>query len=56
MRLNELAEEEIARAHHGSLARDQRVLIEEDLKAGRIPCLVATAASSSGSTWAPSTS
>jgi ATP-dependent helicase Lhr and Lhr-like helicase len=41
-RLNELAEEEIARAHHGSLARDQRVLIEEDLKAGRIPCLVAT--------------
>ena len=42
VRLNELAEEEIARAHHGSLARDQRVLIEEDLKAGRIPCLVAT--------------
>ena len=41
-RLNELAEDEIARAHHGSLARDQRVLIEEDLKAGRIPCLVAT--------------
>src|SRR5688572_18997539 len=41
-RLNELAEEEIARAHHGSLARDQRVIIEEDLKAGRIPCLVAT--------------
>ena len=33
---------EIARAHHGSLAREQRVLIEEDLKAGRIPCLVAT--------------
>ena len=42
VRLNELAEEEIARAHHGSLAREQRVLIEEDLKAGRIPCLVAT--------------
>jgi len=42
VRLNELAEQEIARAHHGSLARDQRVLIEEDLKAGRIPCLVAT--------------
>ena len=33
---------EVARAHHGSLAREQRVLIEEDLKAGRIPCLVAT--------------
>jgi len=41
-RLNELAEEEIARAHHGSLAREQRVEIEELLKAGRIPCLVAT--------------
>jgi ATP-dependent Lhr-like helicase len=42
LRLNEAAEEEIARAHHGSLAREQRTLIEEDLKAGRIPCLVAT--------------
>src|SRR4051812_25030763 len=42
LRLNELADEEIARAHHGSLAREQRVLVEEDLKAGRIPCLVAT--------------
>jgi ATP-dependent Lhr-like helicase len=42
LRLNELAEAEIARAHHGSLAREQRVLVEEDLKAGRIPCLVAT--------------
>ena len=42
LRLNELAEEEIARAHHGSLAREQRVEIEELLKRGRIPCLVAT--------------
>src|SRR2546426_2148397 len=42
LRLNELAEREIARAHHGSLAREQRVQVEEDLKAGRIPCLVAT--------------
>jgi ATP-dependent Lhr-like helicase len=42
LRLNELAEEEIARAHHGSLAREQRVEVEELLKAGRIPCLVAT--------------
>jgi ATP-dependent Lhr-like helicase len=42
LRLNELAEREIARAHHGSLAREQRVIVEEDLKAGRIPCLVAT--------------
>src|ERR1700681_2873752 len=42
LRLNELAEREIARAHHGSLAREQRTIVEEDLKAGRIPCLVAT--------------
>ena len=42
LRLNELAEEEVARAHHGSLAREQRVLIEEQLKAGELPCLVAT--------------
>jgi ATP-dependent Lhr-like helicase len=42
LRLNELAEREIARAHHGSLAREQRIVVEEDLKAGRIPCLVAT--------------
>ncbi len=42
LRLNELAEEEIARAHHGSLAREQRFVVEELLKAGRIPCLVAT--------------
>jgi ATP-dependent helicase Lhr and Lhr-like helicase len=42
LRLNEAAEAEIARAHHGSLAREQRTAIEEDLKAGRIPCLVAT--------------
>ncbi len=42
LRLNELAEEEIARAHHGSLAREQRTEIEELLKRGEIPCLVAT--------------
>jgi ATP-dependent Lhr-like helicase len=42
LRLNELAGEELARAHHGSLAREQRVQVEELLKAGRIPCLVAT--------------
>src|SRR5213079_1806506 len=42
LRLNEIAEEDVARAHHGSLAREQRTQIEEDLKAGRIPCLVAT--------------
>jgi ATP-dependent helicase Lhr and Lhr-like helicase len=42
LRLNELAEEEIARAHHGSIAREQRLEIEELLKRGSIPCLVAT--------------
>src|SRR5213592_542482 len=42
LRLNELAEREIARAHHGSLAREQRLEVEELLKAGEIPCLVAT--------------
>ncbi len=49
LRLNELAGEqrarapvEIARAHHGSLAREERTTIEEQLKAGELPCLVAT--------------
>ncbi|HEX5240195.1 MAG TPA: DEAD/DEAH box helicase, partial [Candidatus Limnocylindrales bacterium] len=41
-RLNELAGEELVLAHHGSIAREQRVRIEEDLKAGRIPAIVAT--------------
>jgi ATP-dependent Lhr-like helicase len=41
-RLNELAGEELVRAHHGSIAREQRVEIEEELKAGRLPALVAT--------------
>jgi ATP-dependent helicase Lhr and Lhr-like helicase len=42
LRLNELAERELARAHHGSLAREQRIEVEELLKKGEIPCLVAT--------------
>jgi ATP-dependent Lhr-like helicase len=47
LRLNELAGEEgkpaeIARAHHGSLAREERLVVEELLKAGEIPCIVAT--------------
>ncbi len=33
---------EIARAHHGSVSREQRLLIEEDLKSGRLPAVVAT--------------
>jgi len=41
-RCNELAGEEIARAHHGSVSREQRTEIEEDLKAGRLPAVVAT--------------
>ncbi len=32
----------LARAHHGSVSREQRSLIEEDLKAGRLPAVVAT--------------
>ena len=42
VRLNELAGSEIARAHHGSLAREERTVVEEMLKAGELPCLVAT--------------
>jgi ATP-dependent Lhr-like helicase len=42
LRLNELAGEELARSHHGSLAREERTVVEELLKAGELPCLVAT--------------
>lgn len=41
-RLNELAGEELVRAHHGSVAREQRVEVEDALKAGKLPALVAT--------------
>ncbi len=41
-RLNELAEADIARAHHGSIAREQRLEIEDMLKSGQLPALVAT--------------
>ncbi|MFZ0322537.1 MAG: ATP-dependent helicase [Actinomycetes bacterium] len=33
---------EIARAHHGSVSREQRARIEDDLKSGRLPAVVAT--------------
>jgi ATP-dependent Lhr-like helicase len=33
---------EIARAHHGSLAHEERTQVEELLKSGQLPCLVAT--------------
>ena len=38
----EVAPLEIARAHHGSLAREERLVVEELLKSGELPCLVAT--------------
>jgi ATP-dependent Lhr-like helicase len=41
-RLNELAGEDLVRAHHGSIAREQRLEIEDALKAGKLPALVAT--------------
>ncbi len=40
--LNETAGEEIALAHHGSIAKDVRRAIEERLKAGNLPAIVAT--------------
>jgi len=33
---------EIARAHHGSLSHEERSVVEELLKSGQLPCLVAT--------------
>jgi len=41
-RLNDLAGEELVKAHHGSLAREQRTVIEDELKSGRLRALVAT--------------
>ncbi|MEN9822170.1 MAG: hypothetical protein RLZ04_596 [Actinomycetota bacterium] len=46
-RLNELAadngiEHELVKAHHGSLAREQRVVIEDELKRGELRAIVAT--------------
>ncbi|MEO7745498.1 MAG: ATP-dependent helicase, partial [Actinomycetota bacterium] len=32
----------LARAHHGSVSKEQRALIEDDLKSGRLPAVVAT--------------
>jgi ATP-dependent Lhr-like helicase len=40
--LNDLAGETLVHAHHGSVARPQRMAIEEALKAGRVRGLVAT--------------
>ncbi len=47
-RFNEIATERegmetvIAKAHHGSVSKEQRAIIEDDLKRGRLPCVVAT--------------
>jgi ATP-dependent helicase Lhr and Lhr-like helicase len=41
-RLNELAGDELVRAHHGSIAREQRLEIEDRLKRGQLKALVAT--------------
>ena len=46
-RLNEIGfergrETEIARAHHGSVSREQRTITEELLKSGQLPAVVAT--------------
>ena len=40
--LNELAGEELVKAHHGSLAREQRIVIEDELKRGTLRGIVAT--------------
>ncbi|MDF2960808.1 MAG: hypothetical protein K0S39_2543 [Paenibacillus sp.] len=42
LRLNEHAGYEIARSHHGSISREQRLEVESALKAGELRCLVAT--------------
>ena len=40
--INELADEELAAAHHGSIAKDARLNIEDRLKRGQLPAIVAT--------------
>ncbi len=40
--VNDLAGEEIALAHHGSVAREKRAFIEDRLKRGDLPAIVAT--------------
>jgi ATP-dependent helicase Lhr and Lhr-like helicase len=41
--INQLAETEIARTHHGSVSKEVRFEVEEMLKRGEISCIVATA-------------
>ncbi|TBL80014.1 DEAD/DEAH box helicase [Paenibacillus thalictri] len=42
LRLNDHVGYELARSHHGSVAREQRLLVERALKSGELRCLVAT--------------
>ncbi|TWF94126.1 Lhr family ATP dependent helicase [Saccharopolyspora dendranthemae] len=32
----------VAKAHHGSMSKEQRAVVEEELKSGSLPCVVAT--------------
>lgn len=41
-RVNVLADEQIARPYHGSLARERRLELERALKAGELPALIST--------------
>jgi ATP-dependent Lhr-like helicase len=41
-KLNELAGEELVKAHHGSISHARRAEIEEQLKRGELPALIAT--------------
>jgi ATP-dependent Lhr-like helicase len=40
--LNDLADEDLVRTHHGSIAREQRLEVEDALKSGRLKAIVAT--------------
>ena len=42
LKLNELADEPLVRAHHGSVSHEKRAEIEESLKAGTLRGIVAT--------------
>ena len=54
--INDLAQEEVARAHHGSMSREERLEVEAALNAESCAASSRRARSSSGSTSAPSTS
>ena len=39
---NAISEHLVARAHHGSVSKSERAMIEDELKSGRLPAVVAT--------------